>query len=86
MDYAARIYSKLSEAFHPELLEIQDDSEAHRGHGGYRDGGQTHFSVKIRAEAFRGQSRVAAQRAVMAALREELAERVHALVLDVAAP
>lgn len=86
MDYERRMRDKLAAAFAPVLLEIHDDSEDHRGHGGYREGGQTHFSVKIRAAAFAGQSRVAAQRAVMAVLREELAERVHALVLDVSAP
>lgn len=84
-DYHDRMQAKLQAAFSPEILEISDDSESHRGHGGYRDGGQTHFSIKIRAKAFAGQSRVAAQRAVMAVLKAELDERVHALALDVAA-
>jgi BolA protein len=85
MTYADRMHDKLTQAFSPTFLEIRDDSEQHRGHGGYRDGGETHFHIKIRSASFEGLSRVAAQRAVMATLKDELASRVHALALDVAA-
>ena len=78
-----RIISKLTEEFTPSLLEVVDDSEAHRGHGGWREGGGTHFNVKIRAEAFTDLSRVAAQRAVMKALKAEFEDGLHALALDV---
>ena len=83
--YHDRMQSKLSAAFSPSSLDIRDDSEQHRGHGGYREGGETHFHIMIRAKAFAGLSRVAAQRAVMAVLKDELSTRVHALSLDVAA-
>ncbi len=83
MTYADRMRAKLTEAFAPEALEIIDESEAHRGHGGYRDGGETHFKIIIRAAAFNDMSRVARQRAVMAAVKAELDERVHALALEV---
>lgn len=83
MTYAQRMREKLEAAFAPVELEIIDESEAHRGHGGYRDGGETHFKVIIRAAAFNGMTRVAQQRAVMAAVRAELDERVHALALVV---
>jgi BolA protein len=78
-----RIEAKLQKAFSPVELTVVDDSEAHRGHGGYREGGNTHFNVAIKAEAFNGLSRVAAQRLVYAALKEEMEERVHALALTV---
>ena len=83
MTYANRMHSKLTEAFNPVSLEIIDESEDHRGHGGYRDGGETHFKIIIKAEAFNGMSRVAQQRAVMATVKAELEERVHALALEV---
>lgn len=79
----SRITIKLNNAFTPSLLEVHDDSEAHRGHGGYREGGGTHFNVKIRAEIFAGKSRVAQQRLIMAELKEEFADGLHALSLDV---
>ncbi len=83
MTYAERMEAKLQAAFAPSALEIIDQSEDHRGHGGYRDGGETHFKIIIRAAAFTGMNRVAQQRAVMAALKAELDERVHALALVV---
>ena len=36
---------KLQTAFQPRVLEIEDESEKHRGHAGYREGGQSHFQV-----------------------------------------
>ncbi len=84
MTYAERIEQKLQAAFAPDHLEIIDESESHRGHGGYVEGGETHFKVIIRAAAFNDMNRVAQQRAIYAALKAELDERVHALSLDVA--
>ena len=83
MTYAERMQEKLTKAFAPEVLEIIDESEAHKGHGGYQEGGETHFKVVIKAAAFTGMSRVAQQRAVMAVVKAELDERVHALALEV---
>ena len=80
-----RIIGKLRDAFQPSLLEVVDDSEAHRGHGGWREGGGTHFNVKIRASAFEGLNRIAAQRKVMQALQAEFDDGLHALSLDVSA-
>jgi BolA family transcriptional regulator, general stress-responsive regulator len=78
-----RMERKLTSEFHPQQLEIVDESEDHRGHGGYREGGETHFRVLIRARSLKGMSRVARQRAVMSCLKAEMDERVHALALDV---
>ena len=83
MTYKERMHEKLTEAFAPEALEIIDESEAHRGHGGYQEGGETHFKIVIKAAAFNNMNRVAQQRAVMAAVKQELDERVHALALAV---
>ena len=78
--------TKLQAAFDPAELEITDDSEKHRGHGGWREGGETHFSVRIVADAFAGKSRVERQRMVYRVLADEMAGPVHALALDVSAP
>jgi len=83
---AAAIESKLKAAFAPDALEIEDQSEQHRGHAGFREGGETHFHVRIVAAGFAGQSRVNRQRAIYAALADELAGPVHALSLEVRAP
>lgn len=81
--YAARMHAKLTAAFAPEALEISDESESHRGHGGFIEGGETHFHLTIRAAAFDGQSRVNRQRMINKTVADELAERVHALSMTV---
>ncbi|WP_118134286.1 BolA family transcriptional regulator [Oceanicella sp. SM1341] len=83
MTMADTIRTKLEAAFAPERLDVIDESHQHHGHSGWREGGETHFRVVIRAAAFNGLGRVARQRAVNSALREELAGSVHALALDV---
>ncbi|MEM6906021.1 MAG: BolA family protein, partial [Pseudomonadota bacterium] len=60
--------------------------EDHRGHGGWREGGETHFRVRMTSPAFTGQSRVARQRAVNKVLAEEMATTVHALAMELKAP
>ncbi|HET9069215.1 MAG TPA: BolA family protein [Amaricoccus sp.] len=77
--------AKLEAAFRPEHLEVIDESEAHRGHAGWREGGATHFRVVMRASALAGLSRVERSRAVHRALAAELAGGVHALALELSA-
>ena len=83
---ADTIRTKLEAAFSPQRLEVIDASERHRGHGGWREGGETHFDVVIVSEAFQGLGRVERQRRVNAALAEELSGPVHALSIQAEAP
>ncbi len=80
------ITNKLTEHFSPLHLEVIDESNRHFGHAGWREGGETHFRVRIAANHFAGLSRVAQHRAVMAVLDAELKDRVHALAIDVLPP
>ncbi len=83
MALAEEIRAKLQAAFAPDALEVVDESESHRGHAGYRDGGESHFRVVIRAAEFAPMSRLARHRAVHTALGAEITGRVHALALDI---
>jgi BolA protein len=83
---AETIEHKLTQALAPQRLKIVDDSEKHKGHAGYREGGETHFSVEVVSAAFAGQNRVARQRRVYEILAEELAAGVHALQLKTLTP
>jgi BolA protein len=84
---ADRMRDKLTAALQPELLEVVDDSARHAGHAGAGEGrGETHFNVRVVSAAFAGMGRVARQRAVNAALAEELAGPVHALSIRAQAP
>lgn len=82
MTVVDEISARLSAAFSPEVLEIQDDSEKHRGHGGWREGGETHFTIRIRAASLAPLGRVARHRAVHQALGD-LTTRIHAIALDI---
>jgi BolA protein len=83
---AESIRNKLTEAFSPQRLEVEDDSARHAGHAGARQGGESHFNVVIVSGAFKGASRVERQRSVYTALAEELAGPVHALSVKALAP
>lgn len=81
-----RITAKLTKAFEPAQLDVTDESASHAGHAGAPDGGESHFHVLIVAEAFTGKTRLERQRAVNAALADELSGPVHALRMTVRSP
>lgn len=80
------ITKKLSEAFHPESLDVVDESYLHEGHAGHKPGGETHFRVYIVSKAFDGKTRIDRHRMINALLAEELAGGVHALAIKATAP
>lgn len=80
MTLALEIEAKLREAFAPERLEVIDESEQHRGHGGYSADG-SHFRVRIAAAALEGKSRLQKHRAINGAVAE-LFPRIHALAIE----
>lgn len=86
-----KMLEKLTAAFAPERLELEDDSARHAGHhheGGIdaQAGGESHFNLLIVSEAFSGQGRLARQRAINAVLGQELAGPVHALSIRALTP
>lgn len=86
MTIGEQIIAKLKAGFAPLTLEVVDDSDRHAGHGGAREGGETHYSVYIVSDRFVGKSRVARHRLVYEALAGEFADGVHALALTTLAP
>ncbi len=83
MSVKDEIEEKLHAAFAPTRLEVEDDSESHRGHAGFQEGGESHFNVEIAAPQFGDLSRIERHRAIHAALGLELIGRIHALALKV---
>ena len=77
------IQAKLAAKVAPAFLDVIDESNKHFGHAGWREGGETHFRVRIATRHFDGMSRVAQHRAVMDVLDAELKDRVHALAIEV---
>ena len=86
MSVTSEIERKLRADFQPVTLEVIDESEQHRGHGGWREGGESHFRIRMTSASFADMNRVARSRAVHKTLAEELSGPVHALALELAAP
>ena len=83
---AAEMLRRLNSALSPSRIDLIDDSENPRGHGGYTPAGESHFTLRIESAAFAGKSRVERQRMIHAALGDLLHERVHALSIRATAP
>ena len=67
------IAARLTAALAPARLLVTNDSGRHAGHAGDDGSGESHWSVAVESAAFVGQSRVARQRLVNAALADLLA-------------
>ncbi|SCY23978.1 BolA family protein [Microvirga guangxiensis] len=80
------ITQNLQEQLQPSALTVTDESEQHRGHGGWREGGETHFRLYIVSEAFSGKSRVERHRLVNEVLKGAFDRGLHALAIQAKAP
>lgn len=76
------IEDRLTAAFRPSVLKVENESHKHAGHAGDDGSGASHFHITIRAEAFAPMSRIARHRAVQAALGD-LNQRIHAIAMDI---
>jgi stress-induced morphogen len=91
MSVEKSIREKLSKAFSPSDLIVENESAKHAGHAGTRDHlgrvtGETHFRVVVVSAQFEGQSPVERHRLVNATLKDELAGPVHALAIKALTP
>jgi BolA protein len=85
MNVAATIRERLAQ-LEPLALELVDESEQHRGHAGYREGGNTHWRLSIVSPRFAGQSTVARHRMVYQALGDLMQHPIHALAIAARSP
>jgi BolA family transcriptional regulator, general stress-responsive regulator len=83
---ATEMLARLNSTLSPTTLELVDESQQHRGHGGYNPAGESHFTLTIKSPAFAGKNRVERQRMIYAALGDLMRERVHALSIRATAP
>jgi BolA family transcriptional regulator, general stress-responsive regulator len=74
------------QALQPMALDLIDESEQHRGHAGYREGGSTHWRLSIVSPQFAGKPTVARHRMVYQALGELMQHPIHALAIQARAP
>ena len=81
-----RIVARLTAALDPVLLDVVDESHLHAGHAGAREGGGTHYRVRVVSAKFDRRSRVERHRLVYDLLTAEFADGLHALALVAKAP
>ncbi len=81
-----RLRAALTEAFHPTVLDIADESALHAGHSGAAPGGETHYRVLVVSTAFAAMTRVQRSRAVHDTVAHELGTGLHALSLTLRTP
>ncbi|MCF6445249.1 BolA family transcriptional regulator [Nereida sp. MMG025] len=82
MSRKKRMEERLTEALAPSVLEIVDESESHRGHAGFQEGGESHFRLVIESAALTG-TRIAKHRAIHAAIGKDLMAEIHALAIEI---
>jgi BolA protein len=80
------ITQALNERFQPTHLTVEDESDRHEGHAGWREGGETHFRLDMVSPAFAGKSRVERHRLVNEALAGAFERGLHALAIKARAP
>ncbi|MEL6687720.1 MAG: BolA family protein [Pseudomonadota bacterium] len=81
------IETKLTAAFSPVELAVEDESHLHAGHGGaaehaaeFGTSEPSHIHIRIKADSLGEMSRLARHRAVMEAIADEV-KRLHAIRL-----
>jgi len=85
MSVAQTIRERLA-ALEPQALDLVDESDLHRGHAGYRDGGGTHWRLSIVSARFSGQSTLQRHRMIYQALGGLMQHPIHALAITARSP
>ena len=85
MSVEAEIRARLA-GLEPELLELVDESEKHKGHAGWRPGGGTHWRLRIVSGRFAGKTTLARHRMVYESLGALMQHPIHALAIEARVP
>jgi BolA protein len=85
LDRQARLRERLIAHFSPAELTVTDESHLHAGHAGAA-GGQSHFRIRIVAEAFRAVAPLARHRLIYTAVDDLLKTDIHALAIEALPP
>ena len=84
-DRRTRIEARLREQLAAQHVDVIDESHLHAGHAGAA-GGAGHYRALVVSPRFEGQSLIARQRLVYAALAGMMGGEIHALALRTLTP
>jgi len=76
----------LERRFSPQVIEILDETDAHRGHAEAKLRGGGHYAVTVVAQAFDGKTLIERHRMIYDAVFGETKETVHALAIKAFTP
>ena len=78
-----KIKELMNRSLRPSCLEIKDNSALHANHGNVEAGStETHLFIKIRSDKFKGLNKIEMHRLAYKILKEEFANGLHAIELD----
>lgn len=74
------IVERLQKKFHPQILEVLDESYKHKGHAGAQNGAG-HFHLTISCENFPHLTRLARHQAIYDELSDLIPHEIHAIAI-----
>lgn len=86
MSMEHKIREAIEKSLSPQRLEVVNDSDRHLGHAGHDGSGESHFSVMVVSDLFKGKSRLERHRMVHAILSGGTFSTIHALSVKALAP
>lgn len=86
MSVYQQINEKINHLIKVEKLQIIDDSLKHKGHAGYKEGGESHFNLLVVSNDFDGLNRVKRHKLIYSALDDLMKDKIHALAIKAYTP
>ena len=84
--YKEYLIDKIKQHVSVDDIQVVDQSSAHKGHAGYREGGGSHFNMLVVSQDFEGLSQIKRHQKIYAVLKEEMKEAIHALSIKALTP
>ena len=86
MSIQEKIQEILLKEFSPQILKIEDESDAHFGHSEALKSGGGHFKIVIVSESFQDLKPIERHRLIYQALDKELKKEIHAMAIRAFSP
>ena len=76
------IKMKINNKFHPEQLQLIDNSYLHKTHKSF-DSKKIHLKIIIKSDQLKKMNKIDAHKAIHSVLREEMLNNIHALEIKI---
>ena len=86
MSRTARITDILTNSLQPSQMELVNDSGKHKGHAGANPKGDSHYTLNVTSDKFRGMTKVQRHQLIYKLLDSEFKAGLHALSIVAKTP